>query len=204
VITHPQLDHYGGFADLLDHYDVGAFIVTGRVPESPSLVWDAIMEKIKAKKIPIILVARGDRIVNRKDKIDILSPDPIFRESGELNDTGIVERTRIGSTTILLTADIGDNVEKYLVAHDTIHSDILKVGHHGSRYSSSQAFLEAVLPKVAVIGVGENHYGHPAPGTVEHLRKYVGNNVFRTDLQGNIRMTFENGKIQIFTEKSSF
>ncbi|MEK7187493.1 MAG: MBL fold metallo-hydrolase [Patescibacteria group bacterium] len=201
VVTHPQLDHYGGFSDVLDHYDIGAFLMTGRVPDDSAPAWQTLVDKIKAKSIPVILVGRGDQITQGESKISILSPDATFRESGELNDTGIVQYVVMASTSILLTADIGEVGEKYLVLHDGITADILKVAHHGSRYSSSKEFLEAIQPKLAVIGVGENRYGHPSPDAMKRLKAILGDAIFRTDRDGTVRITFGGGKARVLTEK---
>ncbi len=201
IITHPQLDHYGGFIDLLDRYDFGAFLMTGRTPDDDSLSWQTLVDKIKEKNIPIIFIGRGDRIIQEDAIIEILSPEVTFRESGELNDTGVVAHVRMASTSILLTADIGTNLEEYLRKRDTLQADILKVSHHGSKYSSSNEFLSAVRPKIAVIGVGENRYGHPTKETLQRLENFVGNTIFRTDKDGTITIVIESGRLKVFTEK---
>ncbi len=201
IITHPQLDHYGGFVDLFDHYEFGAFLLTGRVPNEDSLEWNTLVQKIKSRHIPIILISRGDQIRQKGNTIDILSPDPIIRESGELNDTGIVQRVKIASATILLVADISKDIENYLIVQGGLKADILKVAHHGSGRSSSPEFLSMVQPKIAVIGVGENHYGHPNKETLERLRAIVGDNVFRTDKNGTMRIIINGSKSRILTEK---
>lgn len=199
VITHPQLDHYGGFIDLLDHYEVGAFLVTGREPDQETPTWETLKKKIQSQGIPLIQIQRGDRILQGSSSVDVLSPDGIFRESGELNDSSVVARVRMASTSILLTGDIGEGVESFLVAHDVLQSDILKVPHHGSRYSSSYSFLEAVAPKIAVIGVGENRYGHPTQESLDRIARFVSDRIFRTDLSGSIQIVVVEGILRVFT-----
>lgn len=201
IVTHPQLDHYGGFIDLLDRYSFGAFLMTGRTPDDESLTWRTLIAKIKEKNIPIIFVGRGDRITQGDNIIEILSPEATFRESGELNDTGVVAHVRMASTSILLTADIGNDLEEYLRKRDALRADILKVAHHGSKYSSSNQFLSSVRPKVAIIGVGENRYGHPAKDVLERLENFVKGNIFRTDRDGTITVVVEAGRLKVFTEK---
>ena len=94
-------------------------------------------------------------------------------------------------TKILFTGDIGTSTESLLIGSDAdIDCDILKVAHHGSKYSTSCEFIEACSPSVAVISVGEhNFYGHPAPETLERLETY-GCEVFRTDREGAVVMVF--------------
>jgi len=198
VITHPELDHYGGFSDVLDHYSIGGFIVNGRVPDGESLVWDDLISKIKARNIPMIVVSEGDIVRHGENTIYILSPNPIFRESGAMNDTGIVGHVFMSSSSILLTADTGSDVENYLMRQYDLRSDILKVGHHGSKYSSSKQFLEVVRSKIAVIGVGEeNRYGHPTEEVLGRLSAVMGKNIFRTDRNGTIRIKFQEGRAQV-------
>ncbi len=201
IITHPELDHYGGFGDILDRYEVGAFIVNGRTPSADSLPWSTLMKKIKDKSIPVITVRRGDQITQSGNSIYIISPDQNFRESGELNDTGIVQFVKTTSTSLLLTADVGFDVEQYLLSSGLPRVDILKVGHHGSKYSSSEDFLRTILPKVAVISVGENRYGHPAPEAVSRLRGIVGENIFDTKRYGTITISLREGSLKIKTDR---
>lgn len=200
VITHPQLDHFGGFLQLLERYRFGAIFTNGRSDTPGVESWTELMKAIEARHIPFIVVGRGDSVNYQKNKILILSPSPAFRSSGELNDTGIVELFDTPPLRALFTADTGFMVEKDLVEHFDIHADILKVGHHGSKYSSGEAFLRAVNPKIAVIEVGlRNHYGHPTPATLGRLASSTSASVLRTDKLGNIEI-FANGQtIKAFT-----
>jgi len=206
VVSHPQLDHFGGFKDLLGSYTFGAIIVNGRDDDSsgPGSPWAALKAQMAASGIPVVTVREGDIIRHGNEVVEILSPNNEFAQSGELNDTAIVELVKADGWSALLTADAGFPTEEYLVAnYPDLHADILKIGHHGSRYSSSDAFLAAVHPRVALIsdGVG-NHYGHPSPETLDRLAKVSGLTVFRTDTQGTIEVTAgENGRLLVKTEK---
>ena len=201
IISHPQLDHFNGFGYLLDRYRIGAFIYNGRSDAPVVQEWPDLINKIKKQNIPLIQLGAGDKIKYLDGKIDFLSPNKDFIQSAELNDTGLVELVKSEKLKVLLTADIGFNVEQYLVEHFDIAADILKVGHHGSKFSSSVEFLKAVKPKVAVIEVGSNNkYGHP---TKEALQKIsdVSAAIFRTDQNGQITALVADGKLKIFTEK---
>lgn len=199
VITHAQLDHYNGFNYLLQNYKVGAFLWNGREAENEE--WKILRSKIAEKKIPLILVGEGDSVRYGENKIEIISPDTSYVQSAEPNDTGIVEYIKTPQFSALLTADTGFGVEDHLVNRFNIHADVLKVGHHGSKYSSGETFLKEVGPRVAVIQVGTgNHYGHPAKETVERLRS-MEIAVFRNDKNGSVAITGTGDKLKVFTER---
>ncbi len=206
VISHPQLDHYGGFSELLSHYDFGLFITNGREAQSGSREWNGLIQSIKNKNVPILALGAGDRIFfgpasagqsqTGQDKIEILSPNKKLQASKELNDTALVQKVSMGAVTELLTSDIGDKVEKALLKSGIdLRADILKVAHHGSKYSSSAAFLKAVSPITAVIEVGKkNTYGHPTQAVLDRLAA-IGASVFRTDISGTLNVHTENREL---------
>ena len=203
LITHPQADHFGGYNFILDHYNVGAFLYNGRDDDPGVAAWNDLKNKIAAKHIPFITLAAGDRIHYEGNEVDILSPNPEFAESAELNDTGLVEMIKTASFRALFTADIGFNVEDWLAANvGDLHADILKVPHHGSKYSSGDAFLRAVDPSVAVIEVGaKNVYGQPGTATLARLASSTRAEVFRTDENGTVRVSCENEEFVVMREK---
>ncbi|MDP2598930.1 MAG: hypothetical protein Q8P49_03815 [Candidatus Liptonbacteria bacterium] len=202
IISHPQLDHFNGFNFILGQYRIGAFIINGRSDTKGISQWPELLNKIKAQKIPLITLGAGDRIAYADDEIDILSPDANIVQSGELNDTGFVELIKTPQFKVLLTADVGFNVENYLIGHGfDLRADILKVSHHGSKTSSGGKFLATVRTKIAVIGVGaRNTYGHP---TKEALMRIAssGAKIFRTDRDGTVKVWFEDEKLKIIKEK---
>lgn len=202
IISHPQLDHFNGYNFILDHYRVGAFIFNGRDDTKTVHEWPALLGKIKAQNIPLITLAAGDRVRLSDNQIDFLSPGPEFIQSAELNDTGFVELVKTGSWRALLTADVGFNIEDYLVKNGAdIRADILKVPHHGSKYSSGDAFLHAVGAKAAVIEVGEyNKYGHPTKEALGRLAS-SGAKIFRTDQNGTVEVVAEGQKLKVFVNK---
>jgi competence protein ComEC len=212
IISHPQSDHYGGFNYILDHYRVGAFIYNGRDDAPGTKSWSALLLKIAAKNIPLVTLGKGDKIIigakgsgaaksdkritnvndgdSNNGEIDILSPDQNFVESGELNDTGLVELVKTPQFKVLLTADTGFDVQDALVAEGVdLSADILKVAHHGSKYATDATFLTAVDPRIAVIEVGaKNTFGHPAPETLARIAASTNVTVFRTDQNGTIQI----------------
>ncbi|GIW65287.1 MAG: hypothetical protein KatS3mg093_266 [Candidatus Parcubacteria bacterium] len=141
IITHPQLDHFGGFTGLLDKYDFGAFIINGREGDDKSKnLYNELINKIKNKNIPIIILSAGDKIIYQDNLIEILSPDKNWIQSAELNDTGLVLKIKTFSFSSLFTADINSFLEDYLISKYDLKADILKVAHHGSKYSSNPIF----------------------------------------------------------------
>ena len=203
VISHPQLDHFNGFNDLVDRYSFGAFIINGRDSDDHRLgnEWDALKHKLKEKNIPVIILGAGDSIKNGANSIQILSPNEDFIQSGELNDTALVEFVTTPSWRALLTGDAGTNIEDFLVQRGLPQVDILKIGHHGSKYSSGLEFLRTLRPAVATISDGaRNRYGHPAPEALERLEA-AGVQVFRTDEHGTISIFPTGAKLRLQMEK---
>lgn len=199
LITHPQTDHFNGYNFILDHYAVGAFLYNGRDDDPGVAEWTALKEKIKEKQIPFITLGAGDSVHYGDDEVDILSPNREFDESAELNDTGLVEMVKTAHFRALFTADIGFNIEDWLTASvKDLHADILKVPHHGSKYSSGDAFLRSVNPSVAVIEVGaKNTYGQPGVVTLARLASSTCAQVFRTDENGTVEIYYENGVLKV-------
>ena len=203
VVTHPQLDHFGGFADVLRRFSVGALIVNGRTADDTAegSAWDELMTVANERGIPLVRVGAGDHVRQGEYGIDVLGPDAAWLQSGELNDTGIVELLRFPGWRVLLTADIGMSAEDDLRSRADIHADVLKIGHHGSKYSTSAAFLDAVAPRAALISVGaRNRYGHPTPETLERLVS-ADVQIFRTDQDGAVRVRVRDGKLLVTTER---
>ena len=134
----------------------------------------------------------------------MLSPPPGGIAGGDLNENSIVLRITFGSTGFLLASDAGFPAEYAMLSSGLdLRSDVLKVGHHGSRYSSGKAFLKAVGPKYAVIEVGANNvYGHPALASLARIEA-AGAMVYRTDRDGNILMTSDGRGIRVSTQRGA-
>ena len=203
VISHPDLDHFGGYNFILGHYRIGAFIYNGRGNGSDSREWVALMAAIKERNIPLVTLARGDNIRIAANEIDMLSPNPAFVQSVETNDTTLIELVKTPGLRTLLTGDAGFSVEDWLLAnHVDVRADILKVGHHGSNYTSGSDFLRAVNPKVAVVEVGaKNTYGQPGKANLARIASSTHAIIFRTDWNGTIEIHAENGKLKITKER---
>lgn len=188
TLTHPHSDHYKGLQHVFANYTVGAFYDT-RVDNSGATGDDAIRAKAAELGVPAVYPAAGDTLDwSAGVEVKVLNSchEPISSKNSEtLNDCSIVIRLAYGEASILLTGDAGERVEERLVEEHggALRSRALKVGHHGSRYSSTSAFLAAVRPELAYIEVGRNNYGHPHPEAVSRLLA-AGAEIFRTDLSG--------------------
>ena len=198
VMTHPQTDHFGGLIDVMGRYEVGAFLGSGR---QATLAGYEDLERVRnEEQIPYMVVTAGDVIRYQDAILTVLSPDKRFLHDKEVNESSVVVRLDYGSLSALYTGDIGTPVEQALSKNLAVDVDILKVPHHGSKFSSSEDFLAAVSPKVAVIGVGKNSYGHPTPAALARLEN-AGAQIFRTDMNSTVKIELAEGEFRVYTEK---
>ena len=207
-LSHPQLDHFGGFIDILGTYEIGTFLGNGKAGETKS--YEEFARIAEAGEIPQIALRAGDRIRYGDYAVEVLSPLPEQLGEKELNESALVlalsapavdgaEARR--SFRALFTGDIGAKTERLLAGRTDLRAQVLKVPHHGSKYSSSAEFLAAVAPQVAAIGVGKNTYGHPTAEALGRLEA-VGARVFRTDLDGTIKVIVDDGVLRVFTRRT--
>jgi len=195
ILSHPQADHFTGLIDVLKRYKVGAFIYNGRSGTASS--WQELTEAIKKNRVPSIALVEGDKIRYQKNNLSFLSPGKKELESKELNDTVLVMLLENPWAKILFTGDIGFKIEKRILEKYNIKADVLKVSHHGSKYSSSEEFLKEALPKLSIIEVGKNSYGHPTKEVLNRLAS-VESKIFRTDKDGLVKITADRGRLLIF------
>lgn len=213
LLTHPHADHVSGLIEVLKRYDIGLVIVSGADLQTD--IYGEFLKAVKEKNIPVVIAEAGDAIHFDKNlEFDILAPmqsvSSVFNKKGEsfgvsgneVNDTSIVGKLIFNDFSLLLTGDATFKVENRLSMYgEWLKSDILKVGHHGSKYSSSLQFLKLVSPKAAIIEVGaKNRYGHPSDSALRRL-KNIKANVFRTDQNGDIKIVSNGFTTNVFTEK---
>lgn len=198
VLSHPEIDHFLGLIDVLKNYQVGTFISNGRQGTADS--WPVLVEVLKNGKIPSVYLAAGDKICYRENCFAILSPTKDFLNSKETNDSGLVMKLSGADSQTLFTGDTGEKVEDFLVKNYDLKVDILKVSHHGSKFSTSQEFLAASRPQLAFIEVGKNSYGHPTKEVLNRLAA-AGVAIYRTDTDGTIKLVINKGHISISKRK---
>lgn len=193
LLTHPHADHVDGLVEVVDRYEVETVYWTG--VEYATTTADAFDRRIDDE---VEVLVTGPRTIDLGGgaTLEIIFPTESFKDErvSDVNGSSIVAVLRYGATSVLLTGDLTETEEPLLLDFVDASVDVLKVGHHGSGYSSTRAFLEDVKPEIAVISVGaENDYGHPHPATLERLND-AGASILRTDLHGDIRLISEGGE----------
>ncbi|MDP3057214.1 MAG: ComEC/Rec2 family competence protein [bacterium] len=190
IITHPDSDHLAGAVEVAKNYDIGLILVNGKKCATKICAeFDKIVEE---KKIKVIAAQTGQKFdFGNNIKMDIFMPNIALAASGkdEDNNFSIISRLVYGADSFLFMGDAEDKEEIDLInAWPDLTAEVLKVGHHGSKNSSNQLFLEKIKPKFSVISVGaKNRYGHPTSEVLEKLEA-LGAKILRTDLSGDIRI----------------
>lgn len=170
IATHPDADHIGGLTPVLSRYDVGLFL-TSDVDTDSEILKD-LKKVLLENKVSSYFVRGGMNIMLDTDvEFEIMFPDRETK-NWETNTASVVGKLNIGETSVMLTGDSPASIEKYLVDSNLdIDVDILKLGHHGSKTSSSIEFIKATSPKLVIISAGkDNRYGHPAPEVMKIIR----------------------------------
>ena len=173
VATHPDKDHIGGLPDVLKRYEVRTIVRTENEGETETA--KAFLEHIVEEDARVVLARRGTSFdLGEEVMLEVLFPDrdPTFLES---NTASIVMQLTYKNTRFLFTGDAPKGIEDYLVILDgeSLESDVLKIGHHGSRTSTSELFLQAVDPDYGVVSAGkDNRYGHPHAEVLARLKEY--------------------------------
>lgn len=195
LLTHPHADHLDGLLEVLRRYEVGMVLESGvnhSIPEYST--WH---EELERRHIPVVTAARGEVVrIGGGAVLQVLSPFRSFvgESPKNIHDAAMVTRLAYASSTVLFMADAEATLERQLVTlPDTLGAQVLKVGHHGSRVSTSEEFLRVVRPEAAVISVGrENRFGHPHQDIVDRLARF-GIKTYRTDTDGTVTFATSGG-----------
>jgi competence protein ComEC len=198
VATHPHADHIGGMEAVLDAIGAGDIYMPRAV--AATRTYEKLLDKIAAKGLKIRAARAGVNILADSGLfVDILAPNA--EEYSDLNNYSAVVMITYESVKFLFMGDAEILSENELSGD--IRADVIKVGHHGSDYSSGQSFVDKVKARYAVISVGEgNSYGHPASGAIKRW-KDAGAAVYRTDLNGTIVISSNGADITVSCEKDS-
>ncbi|PIT92759.1 MAG: hypothetical protein COU08_00725 [Candidatus Harrisonbacteria bacterium CG10_big_fil_rev_8_21_14_0_10_42_17] len=197
MMTHPDTDHFGGLIDVLERYHVALFLGTGRIADSE--VYQRLHDVLIERNIPYLFLQEGDLFSYGDVVFTVLGPSSQELLSDATNDTSLVVLMQKGEKRVLFTADIGFQNEERLVRDYDLSADILKIAHHGSRFSTSDAFLAELQPSLAVINVGENRYGHPHADVLDRLSTYS-IPFYRTDQDGIVEIDFTEDSFRVFTQ----
>jgi len=189
ILTHPHSDHVSGLVEILRRYKVEQIYYTGVLHTAPDYI--AWLEEIKKQKIPLVIVDKQFdlKFAEQNAELEFIWPRTslVNQRVSNLNNSSIVTKFKFGEKTFLFTGDLESPGEKDLLETGIeLKADVLKVGHHGSSSSSSEAFLSAVEPIYSIVSVGkDNDFGHPHLITIRRLER-IGTQIFRTDESGAI------------------
>ena len=196
VITHPDEDHRGGTASVIDQLPVSHVYLGGRWPDEGEA--GELFVRMQASAGSVCDIRAGDRIDLGQDlRLYVLSP-PEGDGIDASNEHSVVLLLCHGTVRVLLTGDAGAEAEQRLLGRyrPLLRADILKVGHHGSTTSTSPAFAQAVAPAHAVISAGRaNRFGHPRTEVLERLR-LLGAAISRTDVEGSVSFVSDGSSVR--------
>ena len=183
ALTHYHEDHAGGLDELLSRVEVGLLYLPQLGDSEDQGALQAEVLALAARYgVPVRYVETVETAELGAAALTLFPP----LAAGDTNEEGLTALCTAGDFDALITGDMGESTEELLVeGYGLPDIEVLLVGHHGSRYSTGKALLEAVTPEIGVISVGQNTYGHPAPETMDRMARR-GMTLYRTDLQGNI------------------
>ena len=199
VATHPHADHIGAMAAVVRAMDhIGTIIMPDAT--TTTNVFENLLDAIEEKSVPITIAVPGETFALGNAQVQIIAPNGTnYRD---LNDFSVVLRVVFGDSVFLFTGDAETQSENEQLAGTLpLDADVLKVGHHGSRTSSTQRYLDAVSPRYAVISCGQgNSYGHPHSEAMSRLVA-TGAEIYRTDESSTIIFTTDGETITVDTTR---
>lgn len=195
--THPDADHTGGLDRVIDHVDAGE-IYMPRI-QANTKTFESLLQSIKNKGLKV-KTAKSGLVLDWDEEVEVTMLGPVRTYESSNNMSAIV-KVVYGDTSFLLTGDAERESEADMLESGAdVQADVLLVGHHGSKSSSTLGFLQEVSPQYAVIQVGDNNYGHPTSTVLERLSK-LGIEVYRNDLHGTVEISSDGQSYQIMTER---
>lgn len=190
VGTHAHEDHIGGMDNIIDNFEIGKFYMPDKITTTKT--FRDVLDALERKQIKFNVPEIGDELSFGDVNIGVI----YVSSDDELNDTSIVLKLIYKDISMLFMGDASTKVEEKILLQD-LKSDVLKVGHHGSIYSTSEDFIKKVEPKISIIEVGKNNnYGHPRYEVIERL-KNIGSKVYRTDEDGTIKVSSDGEKLKV-------
>ena len=194
--THPHEDHIGGMDDIINNFEIDNYYMPDKL--STTKTFEDVLDALDAKGLSYNVPKIDDEFKLGDATFKVIYPGD---DTNDINDSSIVLKMTYGDNSFLFTGDATSNVEEFILNQD-IKSDVLKVAHHGSSYSSTTEFLDKVDPKYAIISVGTNNsYNHPASITLQKLSNRD-ITVYRTDLDGTIIFTSDGTNLSVQTNKT--
>ena len=198
IASHYDEDHISGLISILENFEVSNVLCPDYKKDTK--IYKSFKNSLKKSKANIIYPKKGDNFNISDARIKILWPNEY--KNGIDNDNSIILKLIHGNMSFLFTGDASINIENQLIYSGfNLKSDVVMLGHHGSKYSTSNEFLEEVYPKLAIISVGNNNrYGHPSNRVLKLLNN---KNIkfLRTDIDGDITIKCDGNKIKVNTNK---
>ena len=204
VVTHFDSDHFANATTVLETYDVKNVIIPDQVKTTKT--YETFITKLEQQKLENkVNVYQANSMIG--DTIDVNGLEmkvlaPLKNDYDDSNDYSVCLMVRYGNKKVLLTGDAEKEAEQDIVSRygtDVLGCDVFKLGHHGSRTSSSQGLLNKATPSAVIVSCGiGNEYGHPHAETMERVSNL---DCYRTDIQGTIVLTIANDSLQFKTEK---
>lgn len=190
VATHPHADHIGSMSYIVNHMDIDSVCMTKALTNTKT--FEKLLTALQKKKPKMINASAGVNIINEDNlKMDVVAPLTIDEDN--LNNCSVIIKLTYKNNSFLFTGDAEEDELSDITAD--ISADVLKVGHHGSKTSTTKDFLKAVNPQIAVISLGKNNdYGHPHKSTMNFLKK-ANCQIYRTDSDGTITITSDGDKL---------
>jgi len=194
--THAHEDHIGGMDDIINNFSIKTFYMPDVITTTKT--FEEVLDALETKSIAFQTPEIDGTFSLENAKLNVLY---VGDDASDLNDTSIVLKMIYGTNKFLFMGDATTKVEKQILNKD-LSSEILKVGHHGSHYSTSQDFLNKANPKYAIISVGENNtYNHPTQSVLDKFSK-KGIKIYRTDQDGTVIATSDGTNITLETKET--
>lgn len=203
ISTHPHLDHMGMMDSIIRNYPIGCFVMT-RMPdglEPTNTAYTSMLQALEDYDVSVEEAAPGQVYTLGGAELQIVAPHPLEDPIEDANQITVVTRLTFGEHAFLFAGDAEVDLEERMVASEyDLSADVLKVAHHGSKTSTSPAFLRAVSPKYAVITCGRNDYGHPSVEVIRRLLA-IDAQIYRSDVCGDIVFVSDGNSLAVKTEK---
>ncbi len=196
--THPHSDHIGSMGYIVRNFEIGD-VYMPKISANTKM-YESLLKSIKSRKLKINNGKAGVNILQEENlSADIIAPVKLDEEN--LNNCSIVMKLTYGNTSFLFTGDA--EKEELAATKADMRADVLKVGHHGSRTSTTQELLQKIRPRYAVISCGKsNDYGHPHKEVLQYLKK-AGCTVYRTDRDKTVTVTSDGASLEVQTKNKS-
>ena len=191
VGTHPHEDHIGGIDDIINNFDIEDIYLPEVITTTKT--FEDMITAIENKDLAISIPEKGEKFKLGEADFEVIYTGT---NDKDLNATSIIINMLYGEKAYLFTGDTTEEVEDTIL-NKNIDIDVLKVAHHGSRYSSSYEFLKIATPEYAIVSVGEeNSYEHPHQEAINRIKKHT-NNIYMTKDVGTILLTSDGKEIEI-------